>query len=102
MTRVAHARSFEPRPAARDLRRLAIWWIRDRTIRNGKWEFLAGSGAGHLPTGRSIAVRVRIGGSPIDPFVDNVKVCSAVENVQESQLGFFLQGPSDFVVSEAL
>ena len=33
-------------------------------------------------------------------FVDDVKVCTAVENVQESQLALFLQGPSDFVVSE--
>lgn len=69
-------------------------------FRNGKWEFVAVSGAGDLPTARPIPLRVRVRGSQITLFVDDVKVCTAVENVQESQLALFLQGPSDFFVSE--
>lgn len=69
-------------------------------FRNGQWDFLAGSGAGDLPTARSIAVRVRVRGSQIDLFIDGVKVCSAVENVHKSQLALFLQGQVDFVVGE--
>lgn len=68
-------------------------------FRNGKWDFLAGSGAGDLPTARPIAVRVRVRGSQIELFVDDVKVCSGLEGVQESQLALFLQGPSNFVVN---
>lgn len=69
-------------------------------FRNGKWDFLAVSGAGDLPTGRPIAVRVRVRGSQIELFVDDVKVCKAIESVQDSQLALFLQGFSNFVVSE--
>lgn len=67
-------------------------------FRNNKWDFLAGAGAGDLPTDRAISVRVRVRGSKIDLFVDDVKVCSGFQNVQESQLALFLQGPTDFAV----
>jgi len=67
-------------------------------FKNGKWEFITGTAAVELPVGRPIAVRVRVRGSQIDLFVDDVKVCSAVESVQASQLALFLQGPTNFTV----
>lgn len=67
-------------------------------FKNSKWEFLAGTATVELETGRSISVRVRVRGSQIDLFIDDVKVCSAIENVQASQLALFLQGPVNFTV----
>jgi hypothetical protein len=68
--------------------------------RNGAWDFIAATGSAELPVGRPIAIRVRVRGSQIDLFVDEVKVCSAVESVQASQLALFLQGPDNFTVKE--
>lgn len=67
-------------------------------FQNSKWEFVAGTAIVELPTGRPIAVRIRVRGSEIDLFIDDVKVCSAVQNVQTSQLALFMQGPANFTV----
>lgn len=69
-------------------------------FRNGKWEFVSGAGNGDVRVGRTIAIRIRVRGSQIELFIDDVKVASAVESVQESQLAVFLQGPTNFVISD--
>lgn len=69
-------------------------------FRDGNWDFLAGSGAGAVPAGRKIAVRVRVRGSEIDLYINDVKVCSALERVHEAQLALLMQSADDFTVSE--
>lgn len=63
-------------------------------FRNGKWEFAAGVGAGELPVDKPIAVRVRVLGSKIDLFIDDVKVCSAIQETKRGQLALFFAGPA--------
>lgn len=67
-------------------------------FRNSKWEFLAGAGFGDLPINEWIAVRVRVLGSTIDLYINDVKVCSALQNVSKSQVALFLQSPAEIVV----
>lgn len=66
---------------------------------NNKWEFLASAGFGdQLPTNQWISVKVRVLGSKIDLYVNDVKVCSALQNVFKIQVAFFLQGPAVILV----
>jgi hypothetical protein len=69
-------------------------------FKNGQWEFISSTGDLELPVDRPIAIRVGVRGSQINLFVDDVKVCSAVESVQPSQLALFLQGTANFTVNK--
>jgi hypothetical protein len=66
---------------------------------NNKWEMLASAGFGNqLPTNQWISVKVRVLGSKIDLYVNEVKVCSALYNVSKSPVSVFLQGPEEILV----
>lgn len=68
-------------------------------FKNNKWEILEAAGFGNqLPTGQWLSVRLRVLGSQLDLFVNEVKVCSALQNVFKSQIGLFMQGPKEIVV----
>lgn len=67
-------------------------------FRNSKWEFLAGAGFGDLPTNEWITVRLTVLGSKIDLYVNEVKVCSALQNVFKSQVALFLQSEAEILV----
>jgi hypothetical protein len=70
---------------------------------NQKWEFLetVGSGNEH-PINEWISIKVRVLGSNIDLFINEVKVCSAFRNVIKGQVGLFLQGPTKVTVRNFL
>ncbi|EKD41110.1 MAG: hypothetical protein ACD_74C00028G0005 [uncultured bacterium] len=67
-------------------------------FRNGKWEYLAGAGFGDLQTNEWIAVRVRVLGSKIDLYVNDVKVCSTMQNVFKGQVGLFIRSTAEVLV----
>lgn len=68
-------------------------------FRNSRWENLVGAGYGNShPVDRWISMRVVVLGSKIDLFVDDVKVCSALQTVSKSQVALFLQGPAGIAV----
>ena len=62
-------------------------------FRENKWEHLAGAGFGNpVPTHDWISVRLRVLGSQIDLFVDEVKVCSTLRDISKGQVELFMQG----------
>jgi hypothetical protein len=68
-------------------------------FKNAKWEILGTAGFGdQLPTNQWISVRLRVLGSKIDLYVNDVNVCSALQNVLKSQVALFLQGPAEITV----
>ena len=68
-------------------------------FRNNEWEILEGAGMGNpVPTDEWIPVRLRVLGSRIDLFVNEVKVCSTLRNISKSQVELFLQGPQEIKV----
>lgn len=72
-------------------------------LRNAKWELLMTAGFGdQLPTNQWISVKVRVLGSKIDLYVNDVKVGSALQNISRSQVALFLQGPAEIVVRNFL
>lgn len=67
-------------------------------FRNGKWEYSAGAGFQDIPINEWIAVKVRVLGSKIDLFVNDVKVCSTVQTVFKSQVGLFIRSTGEVLV----
>lgn len=68
-------------------------------FRNSKWEVLVTAGFGDsLPIDQWISVRLRVLGSQIDLYINDVKVCSTLQNVLKSQVALFLQGPKEILV----
>ena len=62
-------------------------------FRNNKWEILDGAGSGtSVPTEDWISVKLRVLGSQIDLFVNEVKVCSTLRNISKGQVELMLQG----------
>ena len=51
-----------------------------------------------VPTDEWIPVRLRVLGSRIDLFVNEVKVCSTLRNISKSQVELFLRGPQEIKV----
>ena len=69
-------------------------------FRNNKWEILDGAGSGNsVPTEEWISVKLRVLGSQIDLFVNEVKVCSTLRNISKSQVELMLQGSQEIKVS---
>ena len=70
-------------------------------FRNNKWEILEGAGLGNpVPTNEWIPVRLRVLGSQIDLFVNEVKVCSTLGNISKGQVELFLQGSQEIKVRD--
>ena len=68
-------------------------------FRNNEWKILEGAGMGNpMPTDEWIPVRLRVLGSRIDLFVNEVKVCSTLRNISKSQVELFLRGPQEIKV----
>lgn len=68
-------------------------------FRNNKWEILDGVGSGDsVPTEDWISVKLRVLGSQIDLFVNEVMVCSTLRNVSKGQVEFLLQGSQEIKV----
>ena len=68
-------------------------------FRNSKWEILEGVGLGNpVPTGDWIPVRLRVLGSRIDLFINEVKVCSTLQNISKGPVELFLQGSQEITV----
>ena len=71
---------------------LAIW-------RNSKWEILNSAGWGNpVPTGEWLPVKLQVLGSRIDLFVNEVKVCSTLQNLSRGQVELFLRGSQEVTV----
>ena len=70
-------------------------------FRNNKWEILEGAGPGNpVPTNEWIPVRLRVLGSQIDLFVNEVKVCSTLGNISKGPVELFLQGSQEIKVRD--
>ena len=68
-------------------------------FRNNKWEILDGAGSGNsVPTEEWISVKLRVLGSQIDLFVNEVKVCSTLRNISKGQVELMLQGSQEIKV----
>jgi hypothetical protein len=68
-------------------------------FRNAKWEIFATAGFGDvLPTNQWISVRLRVLGSRLDLYVNDVNVLSALQNVLKSQVALFMRGTSEITV----
>ena len=64
-----------------------------------KWEILDGAGSGNsVPTEEWISVKLRVLGSQIDLFVNEVKVCSTLRNISKGQVELMLQGSQEIKV----
>ena len=62
-------------------------------FRNSKWEILEGVGPGNpVPTGDWIPVKLQVLGSRIELFVNEVKVCSKLQNISKGPVELFLRG----------
>ena len=67
--------------------------------RNNEWEILDGAGSGNsVPTEEWISVKLRVRGSQIDLFVNEVKVCSTLRNISKGQVELMLQGSQEIKV----
>ena len=70
-------------------------------FRNNKWEILEGAGPGNpVPTNEWIPVRLRVLGSRIDLFVNEVKVCSTLRNISKGQVELLLKGSQEIKVRD--
>ena len=70
-------------------------------FRNNKWEMLEGAGLGNpVPTNEWIPVRLRVRGSQIDLFVNEVKVCSTLWNISKGPVELYLQGSQEIKVHD--
>ena len=70
-------------------------------FRNNKWEFFEGAGPGtSLPTNEWIPVRLRVLGSQIDLFVNEVKVYSTLRNISKGPVELWLQGSQEIKVRD--
>ena len=70
-------------------------------FQNNKWEILEGAGLGNpVPTNEWIPVRLRVLGSQIDLFVNEVKVCSTLRNISKGPVELFLQGSQEIKVRD--
>ena len=68
-------------------------------FRNSKWEILDGVGSGNsVPTEEWISVKLRVLGSQIDLFVNEVKVCSTLRTIPKGQVELMLQGSQEIKV----
>ena len=68
-------------------------------FRNNKWEILDGAGSENsVPTEECISVKLRVLGSQIDLFVNEVKVCSTLRNISKGQVELMLQGSQEIKV----
>ena len=68
-------------------------------FRENRWKSLAGAGFGNsVPTDDWIPVRLRVLGSRIDLFVNEVKACSALRNISKGQVELLLQGSQEIKV----
>ena len=69
------------------------------SFRNDKWEILESAGWGNpVPTGEWLPVKLRVLGSRIDLFVNEVKVCSALQNIAKGPIELFLRGSQEITV----
>lgn len=69
------------------------------TFKNGQWEPAISAGFNEKPpVDQWLAVRVRVVGSSIDLFINEVKVCSYSGSVVKSQAVLLLQGSSEISV----
>ena len=70
-------------------------------FRNNRWDILEGAGFGNpVPTDEWIPVRLRVLGSRIDLFVNEVKVCSTLRNISKCQVELLLQGSQEIKVRD--
>ena len=70
-------------------------------FRNNRWDILEGAGFGNpVPTDEWIPVRLRVLGSRIDLFVNEVKVCSTLRNISKGQVELLLQGSQEIKVRD--
>ena len=68
-------------------------------FQNNKWKILASAGMDTpVPTGDWLPVKLRVLGSRIDLFVNEVQVCSKLLNIAKGQVELFLQGSKDIIV----
>lgn len=68
-------------------------------FRNSKWEMLGSSGMGTpVRTGTWLPMKLRVTGSRIELFVDEVQVCSTLWNITRGQIELFLRGSQEIVV----
>ena len=68
-------------------------------FQNNQWEILESAGAGNpVPTNEWISVRLRVLGSRIDLFVNEVKACSTLRNISKGQVELLLQGSQEIKV----
>ena len=68
-------------------------------FQNNRWKILASAGMNTpVPTGDWLPVKLRVLGSRIDLFVNEVQVCSKLLNITKGQVELFLQGSQDIIV----
>ena len=68
-------------------------------FRNDTWKMLDSAGIGApVPTGDWLPVKLRVLGSRIELFVNEVQVCSKLWNIAKGQVELFLQGSQDIIV----
>ena len=68
-------------------------------FQNSKWEILDGAGFGNpVPIDEWIPVRLRVLGSRIDLFINEVKVCSTLRNISKGQVELLLKGSQEIKV----
>ncbi|MCK4858728.1 MAG: hypothetical protein KAT58_12210, partial [candidate division Zixibacteria bacterium] len=66
---------------------------------DAKYEPLRGCGYDDRPViKKPISLEVKVSGSVIELFVNEVKVCDAAENIFNSQIAFFFQGNEEILV----
>jgi len=68
-------------------------------FKNAAWETLASAGFGDKPPlNEWISVKVRAIGSVIELYINEVKACTASQNLLKSQVGFLLRGSQEVSV----